>query len=436
MNKIHVFLIVVSALLISLAQPIKAQEGTWSGKLEVAGNSLRLVFHLNGDNCTMDSPDQGAKDIPMKRNAVPSPKVSLSVPAIGAEFNGERVGQQIVGTFIQQGYKFPLTLEQGVEVRKRPQTPKGPFPYTSEEVSFSNDKAVLKGTLTLPKNVQKETPVFIMVTGSGLQNRDEELFEHKPFAVLADAFARNGIATLRYDDRGFGQSTGDLKEVTTDDLKKDAQAGISFLRKRFKRVGVLGHSEGGTIALMLAAEGQVDWAISLAGMAVSGKSLLMDQNRDMLSLAGYSKEVVDSYLRCLDELFGQIIAGKKLQVTHADRLPMELKSNLQQVIKTSDTPYMRRFLQLDVADLLGRIHCPVLALNGTKDSQVNCQKNLSVLKKGIKSPNSSIQSCKGLNHLFQSCRTGAVSEYKDIEETFSTKVIDIMIQWIHKNQSL
>ncbi|EJX08930.1 lipoprotein [gut metagenome] len=408
-----------------------AQEGTWWGKLELPGNSITLVFHLDTDHSTIDSPDQGVKDVPLKRDEASIPNVSFTVPSIGATFTGVWLGKQITGIFTQHGYKFPLTLIPGrAPVRNRPQTPQPPFPYTCEEVTFTNGDAILKGTLTLPPNCNKNTPVCILITGSGLQNRDEELFGHKPFAVIADAFARNGIASLRYDDRGFGESTGDLILVTTEDLKNDARAGIQFLRERFDKVGVLGHSEGGTIALMLAAEQQADWVISLAGMTISGEATLLAQNRQLLQKNEHTAQVTDAYLKALQTVFNQLIQGEKPVLPDVSALPDELKTNLQQVVKTSDTPYLRYFLKLNIADKLPLIKCPILALNGTKDTQVDYQTNLSVLKKKIQRTLLTAHPCEGLNHLFQHCSTGAVEEYKDIEETFAPEVLQQMIKWI------
>lgn len=413
-----------------MQQAVSAQEGTWSGHLKLGEQKLQLVFHLQKDSCRMDSPDQGVRGIAVKRNDVPLPTLSLSIPLAGAEYKGVWMGEQIIGTFLQHGYEFPLTLKPGVPVKNRPQTPQGPFPYTCEEVSFANQEALLKGTLTLPANCSPETPVLLMVTGSGLQNRDEEVFEHKPFAVIADALARHGIATLRYDDRGVGESTGEVVNATTETFKKDALAGITFLRKRFKNVGVLGHSEGGTIGLMLAAEKQVDYVISLAGMAISGKETLLEQNRYLLQHSHCSPDTSREYLKILEDLFDQVIKGLTPQLIDSALLPEELRMNLQQVLVSLHTPYMKQFLQLDLSPSVRDITCPVLALNGTKDTQVDCQKNLELLKK-VPHSKSQVQACENLNHLFQHCQTGSTLEYADLEETFSPLVLKQMVEWIH-----
>jgi hypothetical protein len=304
----------------------------------------------------------------------------------------------------------------------------GPYPYQIQEVSFSNGDAVLKGTLATPKDLSRKTPVLLMVTGSGLQNRDEEIFEHKPFAVIADALARQGIATLRYDDRGFGESTGDLVNVTTEDLKNDALAGIELLRKQFDRVGIIGHSEGGTIGLMLASEGKVDFVVSLAGSFVSGQKILLEQNQWTLLQAGYAPEVVDRYCEALESLFNDVKAGT-IPVLATQGLPTELAQNLQAVKAQCGTPYMRYFLALDVSNSLSKVTCPVLALNGTKDRQVNGEENLEILRNGL-SGKKEIRPVEGVNHLFQHCKTGDPLEYKDIEETFAPEVIAIIISWL------
>jgi len=267
-----------------------------------------------------------------------------------------------------------------------------------------------------------------MVTGSGLQNRDEEMFEHKPFAVIADALARNGFASLRYDDRGFGESKGDIIYVTTEDLKNDALAGVRLLRERFFNVGVLGHSEGGTIALMLAAEKQVDFVVSLAGAVVSGKQILLEQNRLLLLKEGYSEEITKSYLTALESLFEDIKTGV---TTTLDRqgLPQELEKNLNIVREQANTPYIRYFLSMDISSSLTDITCPVLALNGTKDFQVDCEENLGVLSKGLVGAKQ-IVPVEGVNHLFQHCDTGDVSEYKEIEETIAPEVLETIVAWL------
>lgn len=425
--------IISTFLLLSSVMLAHAQGGTWSGKLEVQGSKMSIVFHLDEGAPTMDSPDQGVKGIPIQLTRGEVGDITIKIPSIGATYEGQWMGKQIMGTFKQWGSSLPLTLTPGEEKLNRPQTPVPPFPYATEEVSFANGEAVLKGTLVLPEGYTRKTPVLIMVTGTGFQNRDEEIFEHKPFAVIADALARAGIATLRYDDRGFGESTGDIINCTTEDLKNDALSGIGLLRERFDKVGVIGHSEGGTIALMLAAEQKVDFIISLAGMVVSGRETLLWQNRIGLAAAGISTEKIDLYCKALNEVFDASIAGTPMPSTTKYELPAALTQNLAAVSMQLQTPYLKYFIALDARPLLAKISCPVLAVNGTKDLQVEPQSNLDALRAGLPSlPSNKIETVEGVNHLFQHCQTGSTAEYRDIEETFVPEVLEKMIVWLSK----
>ena len=424
-------ILALAALLLFAALGASAQTGTWNGKLEVQGMQLSVVFHLDGDQPTMDSPDQAARGIPIEVERSAAGKLIIRIPMLGASYEGLWMGTQIVGTFKQMGAQLPLTLSPGEDRPRRPQTPQGPFPYSTEEVSFRNGDAVLAGTLTLPQGCSRSTPVLIMVTGSGLQNRDEEIFEHKPFAVIADALARAGVATLRYDDRGFGQSTGDPVLCTTEDLKNDALSGITLLRERFDKVGILGHSEGGTIAFMLAAEGKVDYMVSLAGMVISGKELLLWQNRTLLAGAGFSKEDVNEYCSLLEKAFDARMAGGPMPSADTAELPDALRQNYQATVMQLQSPYMKYFLALDVRKVLQRITCPVLALNGTRDTQVEHGSNLEALRSGLPAhPLNKVEALEGLNHLFQHCSTGAVTEYRQIEETFAPEALEMIVRWM------
>lgn len=408
-----------------------AQTGTWSGKLDVQGTKLSLVFHLDGENPTMDSPDQGAKGIPIQVSRPASNTIKVIIPSLGASYEGVWMIRQIVGTFTQMNASFPLTLKPGENKPARPQTPKPPYPYQTEEVSFTNGDIVLNGTLTLPAGYSRQTPVLVMVTGSGIQNRDEELFEHKPFAVIADALARAGFATLRYDDRGFDSTGGNPLAWTTEDFKSDAEAAVNLLRSRFDKVGIIGHSEGGTIALMLAAEGKADFIVSLAGMAVSGAETLVSQNRISLLQAGVPEDIAEEYCKLLEKSFSVKVNGGTMPDPSDFDIPEGLKRNYMAVLNQIQTPYMAQFLTLDVRPLLADIRCPVLALNGTKDIQVDHESNLDALRKGLKASDANlIESVESANHLLQQCKTGAVSEYRTIEETISPKVLETVVSWL------
>ena len=425
-------LFITLSLLLFAITVANGQTGVWSGKLDIQGTKLPLVFHLDDEKPTMDSPNQGAKGIPIKVSHTDSGKVRIEIPSINAQYEGVWLINSIVGRFTQMGASLPLTLTPGDDRPNRPQTPKQPFPYSTEEVSFTNGDFTLNGTLTTPANYTRSTPVVIMVTGSGKQNRDEELFDHKPFAVIADALARAGFASLRYDDRGFGDKSINILSYTTEDFKGDALAGIALLRTRFDNIGVLGHSEGGTIAMMLAAEEQVEFAISLAGMIISGAETLVWQNKVALKLAGVDNTIVEAYSKLLKEAFEATTHGHNAPNPDDYHIPQSLIENYWAVTGMLKMPYMAHFVTLDMRPLLDRISCPVLALNGTKDSQVECSSNLEALRNGLAAnPKHRIEAIEALNHLFQHCTTGSVTEYNNIEESFAPEALDMIIQWLY-----
>lgn len=374
---------------------------SWSGELEAMGQKLPIVMNLANGKCTLDSPAQGATGIPATIDLLTKDSIKVSIKSLGATYAARYVDGRLEGTFAQAGMKLPLNMkETSPDGPNRPQTPRAPFPYTTEEVTFTNAKAgaTLAGTLTVPKGGAK--CVMIMVTGSGPENRDEEIYAHKPFAVIADRLARAGIATLRYDDRATGQSVGgDMKNATSADLAKDAAAGIEWLRaqKRFKKVGLLGHSEGGLIAFILGAQRKVDFIISLAGPAVKGDSILLYQSRN--SGSPFAKGITMEYLR-------NLLKGNK---------------------------WTEWFMDYDPTENIANTKCPVLALNGTKDCQVPAAQNIPVLRRLLpKNKKTTIIECEGLNHLFQHCTTGRPDEYYAIEESFSEEVLEDIINWIKK----
>ena len=392
-------------------------EGTWHGTLKLNAMKLSIVMHFSDNACTLDSPDQGAKGIKGEVREITAEKVDVAFPTLNATYTGMLKDGKIEGTFTQMGYKLPLVLEEGQPVRIRPQTPQPPFPYQTEEVSFVNteDSASLAGTLTYPVgyNSKRKVPVVIMVTGSGLQNRDEELFEHKPFLVIADFLARNGIASLRYDDRGTGLSTGDIESVTTEGFCRDAAAGIAFLRKtgHFSKIGVLGHSEGGSIAFMLAAQKKCDFIVSMAGPGLRGDSIIVEQTNELLRQQGQPATMTVRQMR----------------------LTMLLQ-------KTN--PWYDYFVDFDPAPVIKQIKCPALFLNGDKDSQVMAASNIPVIRALLSDnekhqlpDNQVIKVYPGLNHLFQHCTTGMPAEYGSIEETISEEVLHDIAEWI-KNTTI
>ena len=387
----------------------KPIEGDWMGKLNLGPQSLTIVLHVNCDaqgkaECTLDSPDQGAKGIAVETDYCSSDSISVSLASLALSFQGKLKGDEIVGTFTQ-GQSFPLVLKRGEEKLNRPQNPVAPYPYKTEEVTFKNvaDGATLVGTLSYPIGYKKgKTPVVLMVTGSGQENRDEEIFNHKPFLVIADYLARHGVATLRYDDRGFGKSTGgDVEHATTLDFMRDAASGVDFLRtsKQFGKVGILGHSEGGSIAFMLGAKGKVDFVISMAGIGVKGDTALTAQANKILELTGQSMRFS----------------------THQYRM--------NAIIERS--PWLNFFIDYDPSGDISKTLCPVMAINGSRDVQVIPSLNLMGIKAHLK-PNSKniIKEYPSLNHLFQHCKMGNVLEYRMIEETISPEVLEDIVRFI------
>ena len=394
-------LFTIALACIGLSATSQVIRRSWNGDMEVMGQKLPIVMNLINGQCTLDSPMQGATDIPATVLLLTKDSIKISVESLGANYVARYVDGQLKGTFSQHGMQIPLNMKEiSPAGPNRPQTPKGPFPYTTEEVIFTNAKAgaTLAGTLTIPKDGAKS--VIIMVTGSGPENRDEEVAYHKPFAVIADRLARAGIATLRYDDRGVGQSVGgEVKHTTSEDVAEDATAGIEWLRsqKRFKKVGLLGHSEGGLVAFMLAAQKKVDFIVSLAGPAVKGDSIMLYQSRN--SGNPFTKNITIEQLRSM------------------------LKTNT----------WMMYFMDYDPTENIASIKCPVLALNGSKDCQVPAAMNIPVLRRLLpKNKKNMVKEYHGLNHMFQHCETGRPDEYYKLEETISEEVLNDIITWIKK----
>jgi pimeloyl-ACP methyl ester carboxylesterase len=415
MKKTIITLLTAIAVMTSQAQvnSTTTLEGSWSGKLKVGAMSLTLVLHLEEADgyvkASLDSPDQGAKGISAYKEYLSDDSVAVKVESIGATYRAKLKDGKLDGTFSQMGMKIPLVLTKGVPEVKRPQEPKQPYPYDTEEVTFKNeaDGATLSGTLTWPvgydKNLKKKKPVVLLfVSGSGQQNRDEELMNHKPFLVIADYLARNGIATLRYDDRATGKSVGgDVKNATSEDFARDAAAGIEFLRskKTFSKVGILGHSEGGTIAFMLGGQQKVDFIVSLAGPTIKGDTLLAAQSNRILSLSGMPANMtVEKY---------------------------------RQTATSVKIPWLDWFNDYDPSDNIRKTRCPVFALNGDRDCQVISSLCLPALKVLLPSSKKHlIKEYPELNHLFQHCTTGLPDEYGQIEETISPEVLSDIAGWI------
>jgi hypothetical protein len=407
----------------------------------------------------MDSPDQGAFGIPVNSIKYENKQLELKIDALQAAYKAELVDMVLKGTFTQMGQDFNLNLSQE-EIKKtkalRPQEPQKPYPYYDEEVTFTNSKAGIKlaGTLTLPKKGEK-FPAVVLISGSGPQNRDEEVFGHKPFLVLADHLTRNGIAVLRFDDRGVNQSEGDHSTATSADFATDVESAVAYLKTRseidLKKIGLMGHSEGGLIAPMVAANDKsIAFIVLLAGPGMRGKELLPLQTALITKAQGAPDEAVASATKINSALFAMInttdtreaLNNKIINYIKSEidpnELPEEFKNNelLKAQIDQLTSPWMRYFLNYDPLPTLAKVTCPVLALNGEKDLQVPPKENLSAIKNTLSKAGNKQVTCiemKGLNHVLQECETGSPAEYAQIEQTISGKALTTISNWIAQN---
>jgi len=449
------------ASIIASAQDIS---GTWKGELSVQGMELPIVFNIsqsdNGYTTTLDSPKQGAYDMPTDQTTFEENKLTITYGQIGMEYTATFSNGAFKGTFSQAGQSFPLDLKKGKkeekEVKKaKPQEPKKPYPYASEEVNFTNksaDNIKFSGTLTLPTNV-KNPPVVILITGSGPQNRDEELLGHKPFLVLADHLTRQGIAVLRYDDRGTAKSEGDFSSATSFDFASDVEAAMEYLQTRsdvvdINKIGLVGHSEGGLIAPIVAARNnKVAFCVLLAGPGVDGKEVLLTQGKRAAELEGYpasdiaiSQEVSAKVFDICANHNGEesnkqmkeLMESLKTRMTSPKAKEELTDVAINRQIKMFTSPWMQAFLGYDPQTSLKKVNCPVLAVNGEKDFQVLPKLNLDGIRKGLQhNKDVTIKEFKDLNHLFQTSKTGALSEYSEIEETFAPVALNFVSEWIN-----
>ena len=452
-------------LLVSFT-PVAGQQvtGDWHGLLEIPGSPLRLVFHISetGDSlsATLDSPDQNAYGIPVTSTRVENRTLILTVANLAIEYTGIVLDDGAVrGTFRQGGQSFPLILTREPVSKAavtRPQDPVPPYPYKSEDVVFPNtdDDIMLAGTLTLPEG----TPfaAVILITGSGPQDRNEELMGHRPFLVLSDHLTKAGIAVLRFDDRGTGASTGNFSVATTMDFARDVQAAIKYLKTRTEidptRIGLIGHSEGGIVAPLVATSfNDVAFIAMLAGPGIRGKELIVLQSVLINRSMGLKEELIERSRTVNEEVLDLV-----LNTHDADSLHSKITSYLRGALKahphilaqsgmTEDafvnmqasalsSSWMRTFLKHDPAPVLEKVKCPVLALFGEKDLQVppdpNADAVAQALKRGGNTQNT-VKVMPGLNHLFQEAHTGSPAEYGVIEQTISPTALNALSSWIH-----
>lgn len=431
--------------------------GTWNGKLNLPNGALTIVFHIstdgNGYKTTLDSPDQGATGIVTGSTTYQGSTLTVDIPVIHASYKGElKADGKLHGTFTQ-GLPFPLELSRGEAAKpKRPQEPTPPYSYRTEDIKFKNEQAgiTLAGTLTVPKEGNR-FPAVILLTGSGPQNRDEEIMGHKPFLVIADHLTRNGIAVLRFDDRGTGESEGNFTTATGADFATDAEAALKYLQSRKEidpqKTGLLGHSEGGTIAFAVAAKKkEAAFVVSLAGTGIKGDSLMLKQAEAISKSQGRPAAAWEKDKPELKRIYTLLAQDKSMAeikkefreevqkaVPPAMRDNEVAKKQMENQFKTMTSPWYLYFMRHDPAADLRKIKCPVLALNGDKDIQVDAAMNLKAIGENIESNGNKQVTTKtypGLNHLFQHCRACTIAEYGQLEETISPEVLKDITAWI------
>ena len=443
---------IVLLLLFAVGSSFAQIEGYWKGKIDLGGQQMEMAFDIastgNGYSATLDVPAQGAFDLPVDETLFLDNRLEMTMSAMDASYSGTLKDNHVEGEFTQHGMTCPLNLEKGEKESQqmvRPQDPQPPFNYRVEEVTFRNEKEGfdLTGTLTIPEG-DGPFPGMVLVSGSGQQNRDEELMNHRPFWVIADYMARHGIAVLRYDDRGIGGSGGEVYNATSMDFSYDAEAAFDFLRNQklidASEVGILGHSEGGTINFMVAARRpEVAFLVSLAGPAVNGIEVLKEQQAAILRASGMTEEAIQFSSNANAQLFDIVEASSNRE--EADSLLRQLVQGwgyneelTEQTVGQLASPWMYYFLKYDPTEAIVKTDCPALLLNGSKDLQVIASQNLPVYEKIIAEhgkTNLTVREMTDLNHLFQHCETGSPNEYFTIDETISPEVLEVIAGFVN-----
>ncbi|MBA7514390.1 hypothetical protein ES705_06418 [subsurface metagenome] len=440
-------------------------EGIWEGQLKVPGTELRIIFNISKNQdgaltATLDSPDQGVTDIPVEEVIFKDNTLHLEVKSAGSVFEGNVSEDFLVieGEWKQSGQALPLTInrvDKAVEIL-RPQEPKKPYPYIERQVEYTNLKAGVKlvGTLTLPSD-KGVFPAVLLITGSGPQDRDETIYSHRPFLVIADYLTRRGIAVLRVDDRGVGESTGDFSQATSEDFASDVLAGVEYLKtcKEIdpKKIGLIGHSEGGIIAPMVAVQSpDVAFIVMMAGTGLPGEEILYLQGALISRAMGISEEDITKNRQFNEKIFS-VIKEEKDKKNAEERLRQMFMEDWEKVsdeekekigdpevylnaqLQSLLSLWLKFFLTYDPKPTLSKVKCPVLAINGEKDLQVPPKENLSAIEEALVAggnKNFTVKELPGLNHLFQTAQTGVASEYVKIEETISPVALKIVSDWI------
>jgi pimeloyl-ACP methyl ester carboxylesterase len=442
----------------------KAAEGFWYGLLKAGPVELRLGFVIvrgadGGLQGVMDSLDEGASDIPMDKVQVADKAVTFTINPLTIVYQGtlSADGRSINGLFTQGGASFPFALERAdkrVE-NARPQHPRKPYPYVEEEVSYKSGPLTFAGTFTRPKG-DGPFPAVLLITGSGAQDRDETILGHKLFLVLADHLTRKGIAVLRVDDRGVGGSTGVLSDAGIEEQADDVLAGVAYLKSRkdvrANRIGLIGHSEGGMVAPLVASQSKdVAFIVLLAGPGVTGEEVLVRQFEDVAKAQqqvtaedlakardrqrrGFAivKEGPDA--ATIRRRLLQLEQEELAKLSDTERKEYEgAKAQAAMQLEMSLTPWFRSFVRYDPQPVLAKVSVPVLALNGDKDVQVAVKENLDAIAKALRGGGNTdvtVKELAGLNHLFQHSETGAIAEYGKIQETFAPEALEEISAWL------
>jgi len=419
--------------------------GDWYGTLDTPRGKLPVVFHIKPDgSATLDSPRQMVKGMAASATLAKG-KVTLTLSAAPAGFEGtvSADGQALQGEWVQGGAAMPLAMSRTAPVANRPQTPKPPFPYRAEEVSYRNPASGLKlaGTLTLPEG-PGPFPAVVLISGSGAQDRDETIFDHKPFLVIADALTRKGVAVLRVDDRGTGGSEkGDPATAGIPAFATDVTAGVAFLRARTDidpaRIGLIGHSEGGQIAPLVAAEDpRIAFLVLMAAPGVDGTALLLAQNRALFTANGLPADQVEIMMKNRTEWFQaardaqDVDDGRARLNAVLDRQGLPATSPQRAQVLALSSAAGHYMLNARPADALAKIKVPVLAIGGSKDLQVDAKTNLAAIRTALAGDaDVTVKELPGLNHLFQTADTGLVIEYGQIEETIAPVALAMIVDW-------
>lgn len=445
------------ALLLASAAFAQAPQitGYWEGVLASPAGRLRIGVHISQEAAALqgklDSIDQSAFGLSLENVIFEQNELRFELRVAGASYKGvlNDAGDEISGTFTQGG-DMPLVLKKtarSAEPPKRPQVPVKPYPYKEDDVTFPNKSAegvTLAGTLTMPRG-KAPFPAVVLITGSGPQDRNESLMGHKPFLILADRLTRQGIAVLRYDDRGTAGSTGNFAGATTQDFATDAAAAVDYLKTRSEiapaRIGLLGHSEGGIVAPLVAnSRRDIAFVVLLAGTALPGDKIIIGQSAAILKAQGAAEDMIRRQQVAQESIFTAVKdAADEASAAENIRKIVGESPRAAAQIKSVTSPWFRNFLCYDPAPALAKLTVPVLALNGELDLQVLARENLPVIEASLKeggNPDYRVMRLPNLNHLFQTAKTGAPAEYGQIEETMAPAALDVISNWIRAHTGL